>query len=1050
MLRKDRTDLTLWLGVGAALSVAGLTGCGGHSSRNKNNGTTVAGATSSTTGSPTSGTVGGPGGGVVVGGGPGGVIGGGPGGTGGLPGGGLPGGGIPGGGLPGGGGASNPNDDHGNNAASATAVPAMNTAVAGRIEVGGDEDWFKVTLGLGNNYSFLVNDLQQGMDSVVRLVDRDGTTVIGENDDASPTDTSSRFDAPAILQAGDYYVVVKHKTGTGTGTYAFRYTLTAALPPPPRPDDHGDDYQTATQIQVGTATAGEISNPADVDWFKVDLVAGTSYEMLTQNLSFNMDTVLELYRTDGTTLEEDNDDTNDFNNPDYYSSRLPNLITTGFTPPTSGTYYLAVYHYSPSVAQETYEIVVRQFGGGTTTPNDDHGNDAQTATQITVGTAQAGAIQGAGDVDFFKVDLVAGAEYEFKTQTLGAGMDTKLYVYESDGVTQIPDGYNDDARGGAFTLSSRVPDTAGTFFTPSAAGTYYLKVQHFSAAAAQGTYEVVALLNGAAPPPPPPPPPPTNAALATATLTDVDGSGDASAGDTIVLGFSSAVTTGATPGTIDPANELDLLVAGDSFGTGATLVAGPAATEVTITLGQSPSLRLTGTFDPAALQANSPSGIALKTMTVISDAATGLAATGFVDVGSNLTAGFRASASLVTPRGLAPAVVLDDGRILVTNGLSTNAQNQPVFVGTSEVYDPVTNTWLETTDPTLGGPTWGFQVGVVPGSNPPQGYVIYRYDHTATKLASGKVLVAGGYGSERLDTAGNRIVEDLSSCFVFDPNTNEFEPAGNGLLNIPRSAHYATLLPNGQVLIAGGFNETLNNGQGASLPVAELFDEAAGTFTMLSATGNDMDYPRQEGTADVVGNKVLFVGGMTWFLPAGATQIGFGLPPTSESFDPATGTFATDAALSGRRWHDTAKLPSGELLVVGGDIAQANVVGSIGEVVKYDPATSQFSSVGNLTNGRARARAVMVNGNLLVVGGIKIDRTAGAATPLSDVANAELYDVRFNVSESYQLISPRNSHSVVTLQNGRKAMVIGGYMGSTSLYGTTSTPVAGCEVFQIP
>jgi N-acetylneuraminic acid mutarotase len=433
-------------------------------------------------------------------------------------------------------------------------------------------------------------------------------------------------------------------------------------------------------------------------------------------------------------------------------------------------------------------------------------------------------------------------------------------------------------------------------------------------------------------------------------------------------------------------------------------------------------------------------------MTVISDAATGIAATssGSKDIGSQLTAGFRASANLVTARAMTPAVVLDDGRVLVTNGLGRNAQNAAVYLTTSEIYDPVTNTW--TPVQAISGNA-GFQLAQVPGSNPPNIYAIFRYDHTATKLASGKVLIAGGTGSERFDPANpqNRLIEDLTSCFLYDPANDTFDPAGTGMLNVARSAHYATLLPNGQVLIAGGYNEAINNGQGGSLPVGELFDEATGTFTMLSAGGNDMVFPRQEGTADLVGNKVLFAGGMLVYLPQGGTQVALALAPNSEAYDVATRDFAADAQFTARRWHDSAKLPSGELVMVGGDNGQV----SIATVEKYDPMTNMFAPMGNLTNARARAKAVVVDGNVLVVGGIAINRATGGQL-VTEVANGELYNVQFNVSESYQLLSPRNNPSVVSLQNGRKAMVIGGYMGSTTFYGFTAAPVAACETFQIP
>src|SRR5688572_2774018 len=66
-----------------------------------------------------------------------------------------------------------------------------------------------------------------------------------------------------------------------------------------------------------------------------------------------------------------------------------------------------------------------------------------------------------------------------------------------------------------------------------------------------------------------------------------------------------------------------------------------------------------------------------------------------------------------------------------------------------------------------------------------------RAAHTATLLPDGKVLVAGGFAGE---------ANSLSSTEVFDPATRTFVPGGK--MNAARSSHTATLLPNGKVLIA--------------------------------------------------------------------------------------------------------------------------------------------------------------------------------------------------------------------------------------------------------
>jgi hypothetical protein len=68
-----------------------------------------------------------------------------------------------------------------------------------------------------------------------------------------------------------------------------------------------------------------------------------------------------------------------------------------------------------------------------------------------------------------------------------------------------------------------------------------------------------------------------------------------------------------------------------------------------------------------------------------------------------------------------------------------------------------------------------------------------RYDHTATLLPNGKVLVAGG-------DDGSGLV--FASAELYDPASGTW--TGTGSLGAARYEHTATLLPNGKVLVAGG------------------------------------------------------------------------------------------------------------------------------------------------------------------------------------------------------------------------------------------------------
>ena len=183
---------------------------------------------------------------------------------------------------------------------------------------------------------------------------------------------------------------------------------------------------------------------------------------------------------------------------------------------------------------------------------------------------------------------------------------------------------------------------------------------------------------------------------------------------------------------------------------------------------------------------------------------------------------WTATGSMVTPRQSHTATLLPDGKVLVAGGRrqqQRHRQQQPL--ASAELYDPGSGSWTAT------------------GS-----MLTPRQSHTATLLPDGKVLVAGGVGSD--GPAGlRRAVRPQQR--VLDRHREH----GAG----PRTYHTATLLPDGRVLVAGG----ASSGDSLDpLASAELYDPSSGTWT---ATGN-MHAERAEHTATLLPDgKVLVAGG---------------------------------------------------------------------------------------------------------------------------------------------------------------------------------------------
>jgi len=323
----------------------------------------------------------------------------------------------------------------------------------------GDNDWVKFSATLGTDYIIETSNLGSNCDTYVYLYDTDGTTEIARNDDGS-TGLASRitWTAPAD---GTYYIRVRHYSGSryGDGT-DYDLTVTSTSTPGTadayEDDDGPDDASTISSTQADH----NFHDAGDTDWAKFSATAGTGYVIETLNLGSRCDTYLYLYDTDGTTEIAHDDDS---------GTGLASRI--GWTAPANGTYYVRVHHDSSSTygANTDYDLRVTAVGsgGGDGYEPDDASGQANT---ITVDDdAQTHNFHMPGDEDWVKFSATAGVAYTIQTLNLGPRSDTYVYLYDTDGSTEIT--HNDDGGGG---LASRI-----TWAAP-ANGTYYVRVRHYS------------------------------------------------------------------------------------------------------------------------------------------------------------------------------------------------------------------------------------------------------------------------------------------------------------------------------------------------------------------------------------------------------------------------------------------------------------------------------------------------------------------------------------------------------------------------------------------
>jgi N-acetylneuraminic acid mutarotase len=276
-----------------------------------------------------------------------------------------------------------------------------------------------------------------------------------------------------------------------------------------------------------------------------------------------------------------------------------------------------------------------------------------------------------------------------------------------------------------------------------------------------------------------------------------------------------------------------------------------------------------------------------------------------------------------------------------------------------------------------------------------------RAGHSATLLQNGQVLVAGGTQSE---PGGNQA---LASAELFNPATGTWTVTGS--MNVARAV-MATLLPNGQVLVAGG----VDNNTGQVLSSAELYDPATGTWTLTDS----MNVARYAHTATLLPNgQVLVAGG---FASTGTLS-------SAELYTPATGAWTVTGSLNIARYgHQAVRLTNGQPLVLDGISTASGGIDKLRSTELYDPATGRWTVNGNtIQSGSDFSVTLLGTGKVLIAGGI------AGVYPHEHVTNAaELYDPSVGASVSTgSMKTARFGHAATLLPNGQ--VVVAGGLGTS-------------------
>ncbi len=400
--------------------------------------------------------------------------------------------------------------------------------------------------------------------------------------------------------------------------------------------------------------------------------------------------------------------------------------------------------------------------------------------------------------------------------------------------------------------------------------------------------------------------------------------------------------------------------------------------------------------------------------------------------------------ALSEPRSGAMGVALPTGQILIAAGREDNGSGSSLR--SAELFDPVTQQSSST--------------GML-GTR--------RENATATLLADGRVLIVGGFDNgDGGGPDGDPGSGALSSAEIYSPLSGMFSPTGS--MSTQRERANAVLLADGRVLVVGGHNFF----SGSELPTSEIYDPATGQFsqtatmpgggrtgattTLLtngkvlvaggyngntylssavlynplnnsySSTGSMSTARTNAGAILLPGKKVLLVGGNSGR---------FSATSSIEIYDHETGIFTSEGNLGTARASAAVTiLPNGRILIAGGDVPppDQNHGGTIlaSAEILDQPLETNPRMAASLTTPRVGAiSSILKDGRIL---------SAGGRNGNTVLASAEVFDNFFSTATAAgPLAVARESASSALLPDG-SVIVIGGQNGS-------GAPLASAERF---
>ncbi len=303
-------------------------------------------------------------------------------------------------------------------------VLVIDQTTSGTIDFPEDEDWFKTSLQQGNSYHISLEGSGLNDPLISGIYNSSGILISNTFDDDNGEGLNAALNfSPS--SSGNYFVAVQ-SSDTGIGGYDLNISIN-----PSGYDDLVSNKSSLGVIKVGGSSLGTIEKADDKDWFKMSLVAGTTYLIGMEGSSTGKGTLSDplidaVFDRFGLLL-------GDINTQDNNSGDGKNALLT-FTPTKTDDYFVSAKGYYSATG--TYMMTLAEQGETTQTnpstetpvetsvSSDDFASDKSSTGVIEIGGSTQGNIEKENDKDWFKMSLVANKTYVIGMEGLSSEQGT--------------------------------------------------------------------------------------------------------------------------------------------------------------------------------------------------------------------------------------------------------------------------------------------------------------------------------------------------------------------------------------------------------------------------------------------------------------------------------------------------------------------------------------------------------------------------------------------------------------------------------------------------